>query len=335
LLKSFSTMPPSAQPATLRDVARFCALGVSTVSCALRETGRISPATVARVRAAADRLGYRKNARVAELMAAVRRGRGWAAGERLALVWVETGRGDASLEKSVSRGARERARERGYGLEEFRLEEAGGSPARMAGILEARGIAGVVFGPLFLAAKTEVAWPWGRFAMAVVGAAEWPVALSRAAHHHYEALRRALSGLAALGCRRPALVASRLTNERAHRGWEGAWHAYGPRGSARRLILVEEGVDPADVRERLERARADGVVAGDPWLAGIARREGLRTVVLSWSAGCGMPGIEQDYGTIAGHAVDLVVAQLQRNERGPPLPPRTLLFAGVWRDSGM
>jgi LacI family transcriptional regulator len=46
----------------LRDVARHSGVSVSTASRALRGSGRVSPATEARVRAAAAALGYRPNA---------------------------------------------------------------------------------------------------------------------------------------------------------------------------------------------------------------------------------------------------------------------------------
>lgn len=45
-------------------------------------------------------------------------------------------------------------------------------------------------------------------------------------------------------------------------------------------------------------------------------------------------GLHQSYEIIAGHAVDLVVAQLQRNERGLPEAPRALLFPGSWVEKG-
>jgi len=43
-------------------------------------------------------------------------------------------------------------------------------------------------------------------------------------------------------------------------------------------------------------------------------------------------GIDQGEAVIAASAVDLVVAQLLRNERGVPQDAQALLFAGHWRD---
>ncbi len=323
---------------SLKDVARATGLAVSTVSYALRGAPNIPAATALRVREAAERLGYRVNARVAELMAQVRSGRVPAAGDRLALVWVEA-RSRRGAGDEVAKGARARAEERGYGMEEFDLDEAGARPGRLADILVSRGIAGVVLGPVFRRANVELAWPWERFAMAVVGAAEWSCELSRATHHHYEAMRLALREAERAGARRPAAWVDAETNERAHRGWQAAWLAYAGRSAAARLWLGGRPSEAASAARWLEMVRPDAVVVSDGRRARGLRQAGWRggegsLLTLDWRPEEGLPGVDQGYGTIAAHAVDLVIAQLQRNERGPPQPPRVLCFPGRWRGLG-
>ncbi len=314
--------------ATLQDVAEAAGVGVATVSYALRGSAKIPAATTARVREAAARLGYRPNPRVAELMATVRRGGRLPSGDRLALVWPERARG--TFERLVAGGARARAAERGYALEEFRLAAFAGRAGRLVEILRARGIEGVVFGPALTRDRVEVDWPWEDFAMAVIGSAEWRAPLSRAAHHHYEAMRLALAALERAGARRPVALLDAVTNERAHRGWQAAWLAYGGADAAGRLKLLAAEEDAAEwVRAR----GADGVVADKGrTLARLGEATPQVAVVLSRVAGDPWPGVAQGYDVIAGHAVDLVVAQLQRNERGLPDPPRALLFPGRWAE---
>ncbi|MEY4489895.1 MAG: hypothetical protein RIQ79_2403, partial [Verrucomicrobiota bacterium] len=302
---------------TLTDVALAAKVAVATASYALRGSAKIPTETTARVRAAAAALGYRPNPRFAELMAAVRRGGGTAAsGERLALVWAEKTDSDQGFAREVAAGARQRAAERGYRLEEFQMAAYAKRPQRLAEVIAAQGISGVVFGPMLKQERVEVAWPWASFAMAVIGAADWGVPLSRAAHHHYEAMRLALDGLARAGARRPVALLDGRTNERAHRGWQAAWLAYGPRGAGARLRLLDAGESPG---AWLKMRKADAVVASNGKLLDDLR-EGLPelAVTLAREPGDGWPGVVQGYDVIAGHAVDLVVAQLQRNERGLP-----------------
>jgi LacI family transcriptional regulator len=317
---------------TLTDVARAAKVAVATASYALRGSAKIPAETAARVRAVADSLGYRPNPRFAELMAAVRRGGAAASGERLALVWVEKTDSSRGFAREVAAGARQRAAERGYKLEEFQLTAYDAKrPERLAEVIAARGITGVVFGPMLERDRVEVAWPWARFAMAVIGAADWGVALSRAAHHHYEAMRLALDGLARAGAKRPVALLDGRTNERAHRGWQAAWLAYGPHGAEGRLRLLDEGETPITW---LKARKADGVVASNARILGDLRKELPQlAVTLAREPGDGLPGVVQGYDVIAGHAVDLVVAQLQRNERGLPETPRVLLFAGRWAET--
>lgn len=322
--------------ATLKDIARETGLAVSTVSYALRGAPNVPEATAARVRAAAKRLDYRVNARVAELMAQVRSGRGAGAGDRLALVWVEE-RAEQGLGRDVAEGARARAAARGYGLEEFSLAEAGENPRRLADILTARGIPGVVFAPVFGRSKVVLDWPWASFSMAVIGTAEWNAPLSRAAHHHYEAMRLALEGLARAGANRPAAWLDAETNERAHRGWQAAWLAYGSAGASRRLWLAVGEPGAKEIAAWLARTTADAVVVSDTSQHRLLKGAGWKGVVVTLNrrTRSEIAGVDQGYEIIAGHAVDLVVAQLQRNERGLPEAPRALLFPGRWVEKGL
>jgi LacI family transcriptional regulator len=59
-----------------------------------------------------------------------------------------------------------------------------------------------------------------------------------------------------------------------------------------------------------------------------------RIVTLDWQPG-GVSGMDVNNETIAASAVDLVIAQLHRNERGIPASPTTLLLDGTWRESSV
>jgi LacI family transcriptional regulator len=327
------------RPPTLKAVARAAGVSVSAVSYALRGAPNIPPDTVARVKAAAAALGYRPNARVAELMAHIRGARRLPAAERLALVWLEgsrpTGARDG-FQRKILNGARTRAAARGYRLDEFWLEAVENNAPRLAGILRARGIAGVVFAPVSHTARVTLDWPWEQFAMAVVGTAEWNVPLPRAAHHHYEAMRLALDGLKRAGSRRPAAIVDPVTNERAHRGWQGAWLAYAP-GDAHARLLMTDGASASTshVGKWLRATKPDALITDGDTSLNRARAAGWRdtpsnTATLAWWQDHAYCGVDQGYDLIAAHAVDLVVAQLHRNERGLSDEPRTLLFAGRW-----
>lgn len=286
----------------------------------------------------AEKLGYRPNPRVGELMSQIRAGRAVTRGDVLALVCLE-GRREApdSFVRRVLDGAKLRAAQRGFGMEVFWFAEVERSVSRLVSILRARGVAGVVFAPVNRATKVELDWPWDAFPFAVVGMAEWGPPVPRAGHHHFEAMRRVLRHFDEIGARRPACWLNAADDERAHRGWRAAWLASDVRGAARRLRLSPGTETKKEVESWLGRMDADGLVVAHPGELGRLRAAGWtageeRTVLLSWQPGFGACGVEQSYDEIAGSAVDLVLAQLHHNTRGLPETPSMLLFPGRWRD---
>lgn len=102
-------------PATLKDIAQACSVDVSTASRALRGDPRVAPDTVERLRAAAEKLGYRPNLAARALRAGATR-----------TVWLLTGSFNAVNERLLVRAAAQSLEAGGYDLllAEFR-DEAG------------------------------------------------------------------------------------------------------------------------------------------------------------------------------------------------------------------
>jgi len=326
---------------TLAQIARRAGFSRSTVSYALRNDPKIPSETRERIQAAARALGYRPNPRVAELLAQIRRGRRHPVGERLAFVWVHTSRREAAESaflQGVLTGARERAQQSGYALEEFWTDDPGMTDRRLQQVIRARGITGVILSPVMHAETTvTLDWDWSQFAAAVVGNVTWQPELHHAGHHHFVGMQICLRELARHGYRRPAAVIDAETNERAKRAWQGAFAAHHPTPSAiPALWRLHHGSRDLPL-SWLTRGNADAlIVSGTELLAGNALhahcgKRGLPVLSLRWEEET-LPvgGIDPCYPRIAAHAVDLVANQLTLNESGPPDLPRIMLFAGRW-----
>ena len=223
---------------TLKEIAAKARLSLSAVSYALRHHSKIPAATQQRVAEVARSLGYRPNPRVASLMAHIRGSQARAHQERIAFVWVHTGRTEARVDpflKKVFAGAQERAAQTGFSIEEFWTDDAGMTDQRLEQILRARGIVGVVLSPVTTTeAAVTLDWDWRHFSAAVIGNVSWTPELHHAGHHHFLAMRLALRELEKCGCRRPAGIIDTETNERAKRAWEAAFLAHHPKGVRRR-----------------------------------------------------------------------------------------------------
>lgn len=337
-------MATNPQPVvTLKAVARQAGVSLATVSYALRKHPKIPAETRALVAQAAASLGYRPNPRVASLMAHIRSAHARAHQEPLAFVWVHTTRAEARENpflRNVFAGARERASQTGFSLEEFWTTETGMTDQRLEQILRARGIVGVVLSPVTTAeASLTLGWDWSHFAPAVIGNVTWTPELHHAGHHHFLGMRMTLQELEQLGCVRPAAVIEQKSNERSKRAWEAAFltHHRQPK-AARSLVRVTEAGDHAATVAWLRTTQADSLIVSgqallaNPVLLPACRQLGLRVFTLHWDAATPpeIGGIDQCYDRVAAHAVDLVAAQLNANETGVPDLASIMLFPGRW-----
>src|SRR5215203_3612046 len=194
-----SLMAGKAAHVTFRQIAKASGLAVATVSYALRNDPKIPRATIERVQATAEKMGYRPNPRVAALMAHIRRARPVSTGERIAFIWLA--RPGAYARTHL--GAKRRAEQLGYELEDFALHAHELNPARLERILRTRRITGIVLSPLDTGESSfALEWDWSRFSPAIIGNAVCTPELHHAGHHHFGGMRLALQKLVTRGHRR-------------------------------------------------------------------------------------------------------------------------------------
>src|SRR5688572_15026259 len=161
-----SLMAGKAAHVTFRQIAKASGLAVATVSYALRNDPKIPAATIARVQAVAEKMGYRPNPRVAALMAHIRRARPVATGERIAFLWLA--RPDPYVR--THQGAKQRAEQLGYEMEDFVVRDRARDAPRLERILRTRRITGVVLSPLNPGESSfALDWDWSRFSPAIIG----------------------------------------------------------------------------------------------------------------------------------------------------------------------
>ncbi|MGH7959399.1 MAG: LacI family DNA-binding transcriptional regulator, partial [Opitutaceae bacterium] len=326
-------MPPTPRQ-TLTDVARVAGISRAAASYALRGDVSVSRETVERVRKIAAEMGYRPDLRLSSLMAHIRRNRLPRSRETLAFVWVSTYPGETfpayhqHYLRTILSGAKHRANHLGCDLAEFWLDEPGMTPARLARILRTRGITGVVFSPAMHDLAIALEWEWAHFACAVIGNTEWTPALHRAGHYHYRSMWLTLQRLRDEGYRRPAAILSRSIHERIHGVHAAAFQVNHPSPRlAPKLVQFALPGENSHLRRWRSPPEPDALIIGWPVYA----REGetlrklapaaKRIVTLDWQPRGMFPGVDVMNDQIAASAVDLVVAQLHRNDRGIPAQP--------------
>ena len=95
-------------------------------------------------------------------------------------------------------------------------------------------------------------------------------------------------------------------------------------------------LDPTPFLHWLECCQADAVVSAEnrvrEWLEVEAPKTAYSSLCLDADDYL-RPGIKQGYPQVAAAAIDLLIAQLLRNDRGIPKWPNIVLVEGSWQDS--
>lgn len=332
----------------MEDVARALGVHRTTVSLALRRDPRIPAETQAAVRATAERLGYRPNPLVAALMQQQRGRKSQHGVTTLAYLTFDSAgevwrRNPAYVE--IYDGAKARAAELSFRLEEFSLTRGGMNPRRLRQILLARGIGGVLVSPP-PGAGSRVDFDLTDFAAIGIGLRIREPILERVSTDHYQATRLAVQMCRARGYRRLGLVVGDTASERIGHRWEAAFLMEHWRGRGAANVPVLSGpintavqATPPGFTAWLRRHRPDAVLAtpsdqADAWLKAIravAPQTALVSLGLRDRRGK-IAGIWQNHARVGEMAAELLVAKLQRNERGADHAMDTHLVEGEWID---
>lgn len=333
----------SWSPPTLQAVASLAKVSLSTASRALHGTARLRAATIARVQGAADRLGYRANPYISDVMRRVR-GRG-SAGHLGAIAYLtfhdtENGWRRNATYSRFHEGATQRAAALGFAHNTIWAREPRLTSQRLTTVLEARGIAGVIVGPRPDAIGPDLL-EWSRFSCASVGVPLRSVRLHQAGSHHARLMEQLLASLAARGYQRPGLVLLQPQVSKSDPGWVATWvHREQRLPAARRVpMLVLPALEQREFERWLKRHRPDVVIGLELALITMLRNAGHEVPEQIGFAHLSRPerndapaGMDQCPREIGAAATELVVNQVLSNERGSPEVPRVTLIEGVWRD---
>ncbi len=313
----------------------------AAVSLALRNQPDIPEATRERIKAIAEEVGYRPNPMVSALMAHIKGGRALPeAGSIVFLTAFPTKHGwrDYQTTMRYFAGATERAREMGYALDEVWLKEPGMTARRMDSILRNRGVEGVLLAPLPIG-RGHVSLDIRRFAVATMGYSLLRPSVHRAVSYHYDSVRLALQELRRLGYRRIGLALNRSQDQRNAFNWTAGYliSQENPRATSRIPIHNLEVGDDQTLAQWLDDWKPDAILSGNSQILARLEKLGwpvpakLGVAVLDRAlTDDGVAGINQQPEIVGAGAVDLIVAQINRNERGIPTVPKVMLTGGVW-----
>jgi DNA-binding LacI/PurR family transcriptional regulator len=138
------------QPSPLKQIAEIVGVSKMTVSRALREGTSVTPVLREKIRETAQKLGYQPDSLISQAMRAVRKAQSTGYRETLAFAWPDRAAHKVhapGVADEIFEGARRRAQDLGYRLDEFHLPEIPRTAEALSSILNARSIRGLLVGP--------------------------------------------------------------------------------------------------------------------------------------------------------------------------------------------
>jgi len=336
-------MPDEDRAVTMQKIADEAGVSRMAVSLALRNSPKISKETRGRIHEIAERLGYRPNPLVSALMTQLRDVRRVPRLTTMAFVTAyPTADGWRRPGPFVDffNGAKARAESLGYTLEEWWARKPGLSEERFSEILYNRNIHGVLIAPLPAGGSTlKLDWP--RFAVATIAFSLASPVIHRASNDQYNSILMAIEHLRARGYRRIGLAITEEQDIRVQQKWSAGYLVY------QQSLKPSERVNSLLVTNNFGRALAewfheqkpDAILTQEERAPEYLREIGVRVpdevavAHLALTEGdTGLAGVNQNGRIVGASAIDLVDAQLRRNERGLPAAPKTVLIQGRWID---
>lgn len=328
-----------AAPPTMRELAKRLGLSPATVSLALRNDSRIASKTRRRVQKEARKAGYQLNPALTQMMAHVRRSE--RAPYRETLAWLNLGEsperfGSSGIDylRQLWEGAKSRAEQLGYLVEQFWVAQPGMTGRRMNSILIARGIRGILIPPL-PRSWGHLSIHWADFASVALTYTVSRPLVHRVVPGHFANMQHILRTVSRRGYRRPGLLLTRRYDERTGNRIRAAFLFHQQSLPARSRVpvhLCSELQLDEGCRTWMERHQPDAVITLGALRDLQAHASNPPAVVLIGYAetDAGFAAIDENASLIGSTAVDHLLGMLSRNERGVPETPQTILVPGRW-----
>ena len=293
---------------TQKDIAERVGVSVMTVSKALRNQRKVSPATKERIRKIAEEMGYRNNPLVAATMARVAQGRRIVDRPTLAFVTCfETEDGWKRLPHIVRMrdAAMRRADDLGFRMEDFHFRTGKLSGKRLAEILVARGVPGGVVGPLSNEEWEQIGGNEfslqlqdDRLSWSFIGQPRPGMIFDNVGIDYYSSIFHCIERLNALGYHRIGLALSERESARPQHRFLSSYLAIEYFDPHRSEHYVEPFITPAWDETTLEnlfdyarRENIDALMTSNVWVA---------NRLLEWRGRAGRPAVVSLHGDVFG-----------------------------------
>lgn len=329
---------------TQQDIARRAGVHRATVSMAFKGHPNIPSATRERILKIAAELGYSPDPMLSALAAYRNRKRpatyhgtlAWLVNSAYGFDWQ-----DRTLRPHFSdyfSGAATQAKRYGFQLEVFDFNAPRLTPARLASILAARGVTGILLCPQ-PRPETNLDFPWQNFSAVTFGYSLATPRLHTVSATQYRAMRQTVHELRRLGYGRIGLALDADHDLRTDHNYLAGYlveEHLAARGAPVPLLTAPY-TDFGAVRQWLRAEKPDAIVTGNYHFLDVLTSLGRKVpeeigvaCPLLPSADTDLAGVIENSVEIGSVAVDVLIGMIHRQERGIPGNPQRIHVEGRW-----
>ena len=334
---------------TIKDIARAAGLHFTTVSMALRGHPHIAVKTRDRIRALADRMGYRRN----PVYAALTQHRSGAKQQeqppKIAFIAnrsPEEGFFRASYRRRFVAGVKEQALALGYDTDVLFLDRPRLNPVQLQDHLKKAGIVGIVIGA-FEPQRSELELDWSEFCVVKIDSRHMPPAATFVSNDQMGAVRLAYQRLRGLGYHRVGIAVGAGDEQGTdHLYLSGYYLEQAKLPSEERVepLIFPMGAVDADqvvplLRLWIREQRLDAVMCNWTSIRSLLRGAGFDSpsdvaccCLCLTGAISGLAGVRVDMGLVGRRAVSLLIDLIRADRRGIPDCPTHTYIGCTWRD---
>lgn len=324
----------------MRQVAEEAGVSPACVSLALRNNPKISPGTRAKVMRAADKIGYQRDAQVAQLMGYLRQQRKPIYSGNLAFLHFHPVQDVYQWwypDLNLFKGAQQQAHLLGYNIEAIWASQPEVSTKRLTDILRARGIQGVLAIHRSFANR-RLGFPWDKWCSVEVGIHDLHTTLLAVMPDYFQCGYLLAQQLLAHGYRQPAINLAKLEISRVNRLLRAGFEtALTEKGILNKPVFYTDNTTRQlamkGAQEVLQHGGFDAIVAWvtEPLQCIAEINQGRRPIGMAVFDAVGdWAGLNRHFDELGKTAVNLLVERITRNEPGLPAIPQMMMLQPTW-----
>ena len=338
---------------SIRAIARQVGVSPSTVSRALRGTGRISQSLREKIRKAAEKAGYQVHPLLAQAFSLARQPRVTRYRESIAFIMEYPMDDCPEFQKAIRAGAEQRANNLAYKLEDFLVTGRPSQHRKWSRIFRNRGIRGMIIMPRLEHRQPRLCFEWEHFAAVEIGRTLWsPLNLHRVEYAEYSKILETIHLLKKVGYRRIGMAIEPLQNQHQYGVYYAAYLLMQQKLPARQqipILALDGGWTEKNFYRWMRQYKPDVLVVHRAleiclWLKKMKLRvpEDISLFTtdirdddpLMAAFGYQWSGMRRDYVTTGRRAVEVVSNLLEGGELGLVGNPTCWQIIGRWESGG-